>query len=360
MPSAAPFWPPETGASRKAIPAAASRAAIAWAASAAIVEQSTTTVPARAPRTVPCPPRWTSSTSGASGRHETTTSLARPTSSGVSQNCAPSSSASARALAAVREASASGNPAFARFRAMGIPIVPSPTKPTRAAIAAILGSEREGRMAREVVVTEVGGGLAQEIRAGRHVLRSDEPVASGGTDTGPDPYALLLAALGSCTSMTLRLYARKKGWPLERISVALSHERIHETGLRELREADDSRISRITREITLDGALSARAARAPSRDRRPLSGAPDARGRDPDRHDAGGDMRPRVDRRGRADPRRSGRRAGPRSRRRGGPGVRRDASPGASRRTPCAPSRPRTARPGATFPAVRGGLTLTR
>lgn len=110
-------------------------------------------------------------------------------------------------------------------------------------------------MAREVVVTEIEGGLAQEIRAGDHVLRSDEPVASGGTDSGPDPYALLLAALGSCTSMTLRLYAQKKGWPLERISVALSHERIHEQDCENC-EKPDSRISRITREITLAGALS--------------------------------------------------------------------------------------------------------
>jgi putative redox protein len=111
-------------------------------------------------------------------------------------------------------------------------------------------------MSHDVVVTEVGGGLAQEIRAGRHVLRSDEPVSSGGTDTGPDPYALLLAALGSCTSMTLRLYARKKAWPLEGVSVALSHERIHEKDCEDCETKADARISRITREITLTGALS--------------------------------------------------------------------------------------------------------
>lgn len=112
-------------------------------------------------------------------------------------------------------------------------------------------------MTRDVVVTEVGGGLAQEVRAGRHVLRSDEPVPSGGTDTGPDPYMLLLAALGSCTSMTLRLYARKKAWPLERISVALSHERFHEQDCEDCETKEDARISQITREITLTGPLSA-------------------------------------------------------------------------------------------------------
>ncbi len=111
-------------------------------------------------------------------------------------------------------------------------------------------------MMRDVVVTEVGGGLAQEVRAGRHVFRSDEPVPSGGTDTGPDPYALLLAALGACTSMTLRLYAKRKAWPLEGISVALSHERVHEKDCEDCETKEDARISRITREITLKGALS--------------------------------------------------------------------------------------------------------
>jgi len=111
-------------------------------------------------------------------------------------------------------------------------------------------------MTRDVVVTEVAGGLAQEVRAGRHVFRSDEPVSSGGTDTGPDPYALLLAALGSCTSMTLRIYARRKAWPLEGISVALSHERVHAKDCENCETTDDARISRIAREITLTGALS--------------------------------------------------------------------------------------------------------
>ena len=112
-------------------------------------------------------------------------------------------------------------------------------------------------MTSDVVVSEVGGGLAQEVRAGRHVLRSDEPVSSGGTDTGPDPYALLLAALGSCTSMTLRLYARRKGWPLEGIAVALSHERLHGKDCEDCETKEDARISRVTREITLAGDLSA-------------------------------------------------------------------------------------------------------
>ena len=64
-----------------------------------------------------------------------------------------------------------------------------------------------------------------KIAAGRHALVADEPVAAGGTDAGPDPYALLLAALGACTAMTLRMYADRKKWPLGEVTVELSHAR---------------------------------------------------------------------------------------------------------------------------------------
>jgi putative redox protein len=66
-------------------------------------------------------------------------------------------------------------------------------------------------------------GYAQKIVAGRHALTADEPVDNGGTDTGPDPYTLLLAALGACTSITLRMYARRKGWDLGHVQVDLRH-----------------------------------------------------------------------------------------------------------------------------------------
>ena len=68
---------------------------------------------------------------------------------------------------------------------------------------------------------------SRSIRAGRHTLIADEPVAQGGLDSGPNPYDLVLAGLGACTSMTLRLYADHKGLPLERVSVTLKHSRIH-------------------------------------------------------------------------------------------------------------------------------------
>ena len=107
----------------------------------------------------------------------------------------------------------------------------------------------------EVVVTGIGKSLAQRIEAGRHALTSDEPVPSGGTDTGPDPYALLLAALGACTSMTIRMYADRKQWPLEEVRVRLSQGKIHARDCAECETKDDSRIDRITREIVLSGPL---------------------------------------------------------------------------------------------------------
>ena len=78
-----------------------------------------------------------------------------------------------------------------------------------------------------VVVHGSAAGFAQEITAGRHRLTADEPTAVGGADTGPTPYDLLLAALGSCTSMTIGLYARRKQWPLEAVTVKLLHSKIH-------------------------------------------------------------------------------------------------------------------------------------
>lgn len=107
----------------------------------------------------------------------------------------------------------------------------------------------------EVVVTAVGRTLAQRIQAGRHSLTADEPVPSGGTDAGPDPYALLLAALGACTSMTLRMYADRKQWPLEGITVRLSQQQIHARDCAECETKDDTRIDRILREIALTGPL---------------------------------------------------------------------------------------------------------
>lgn len=97
-------------------------------------------------------------------------------------------------------------------------------------------------------------GLRQEIEAGRHRLVADEPVSSGGGDTGPDPYALLAAALGACTSMTLRLYAQRKGWPLEGVVVELSHEKVHAKDCGDC-EGRQGIIDRMERRIRLSGPL---------------------------------------------------------------------------------------------------------
>jgi len=105
----------------------------------------------------------------------------------------------------------------------------------------------------EVLVAEVGK-LAQKIVARKHRLAADEPVELGGTDTGPSPYELLAAALGACTSMTLRLYADRKGFPLESVRVRLRHGKIH--ALDCLRcETKEGKIDRIEREVEVLGDL---------------------------------------------------------------------------------------------------------
>jgi len=105
----------------------------------------------------------------------------------------------------------------------------------------------------DVVVTS-GAGLLQEIRVGPHKLAADEPVAYGGSEQGPTPYELLGAALGACTSMTLRMYARTKGWPLQRVIVTVRHEKIHARDCATC-ETKEGKIDRIEREIVLEGPL---------------------------------------------------------------------------------------------------------
>jgi putative redox protein len=108
-----------------------------------------------------------------------------------------------------------------------------------------------------VLVRETGGGkFQQEIVSGAHRLLADEPVAVGGLDSGLSPYNLLLAALGACTAMTLRLYADHKKLPLERVTVRLTHNKIHAADCENC-ETKDGMLDRIDRNITLEGALDA-------------------------------------------------------------------------------------------------------
>ena len=106
-----------------------------------------------------------------------------------------------------------------------------------------------------ILVRETGPGkLAETITVRGHTLKADEPIEQGGTDTGPNPYDLLCAALGACTTMTLRLYANQKKWPLIRVSVRLSHDKIHAKDCAEC-ETKEGHIDRIERHITLEGPL---------------------------------------------------------------------------------------------------------
>ena len=107
-----------------------------------------------------------------------------------------------------------------------------------------------------VIVRGGIGSLEQEVLAGRHRLVGDEPEGPDGHDAGPSPYDYLLAALGTCTSMTLTLYARRKQWPLERVTVRLQHAKIHAQDCAEC-ETKEGMLDRIEREISLTGPLSA-------------------------------------------------------------------------------------------------------
>jgi len=119
----------------------------------------------------------------------------------------------------------------------------------------IAGTMEEGATS-GVVVRGNAAGFAQEISAGSHRLTADEPKSAGGTGTGLSPYDLLMAALGACTSMTLGMYARRKGWPLEDVVVHLRHSRIYAADCADC-ETKEGMLDRIHRDIRLTGELTA-------------------------------------------------------------------------------------------------------
>lgn len=92
------------------------------------------------------------------------------------------------------------------------------------------------------------------IAAAGHALTADEPASAGGSDAGPDPYALLLSALASCTLITLRMYADRKKWPMDAAEVTLSHDRIHAKDCEDC-ESTTGMITVINRRLKLTGAL---------------------------------------------------------------------------------------------------------
>ncbi|HEU5245916.1 MAG TPA: OsmC family protein [Candidatus Udaeobacter sp.] len=108
----------------------------------------------------------------------------------------------------------------------------------------------------DVVVHGSARSFRQQIAAGKHSLVADEPASAGGGDAGPDPYDYLLTALGVCTSMTVGLYARRKQFPLENITVSLRHSRIYAKDCEEC-ETKDGMLDRIDVEVELTGSLSA-------------------------------------------------------------------------------------------------------
>jgi putative redox protein len=111
-------------------------------------------------------------------------------------------------------------------------------------------------MMNDVVVTSLPN-LKNEVRYGdNHTFITDEPIDVGGEDAGPDPYTLLLAALGSCISMTTTLYARRKGWPLERVIVRLRQNRIHAVDCMECAKETEGYVHRIQHSVSFEGDLS--------------------------------------------------------------------------------------------------------
>ena len=106
----------------------------------------------------------------------------------------------------------------------------------------------------DVIVRGKADSFFQEVVSGRHQLRGDEPVSYGGRDEGPGPYDYLLTALGTCTSMTIGVYARRKQIPLENITVALRHSRIHARDCEDC-ETKQGMLDRIDLEIELTGSL---------------------------------------------------------------------------------------------------------
>lgn len=110
-------------------------------------------------------------------------------------------------------------------------------------------------MARVIARSEPGRALTTVVETRGHRIVADEPAATGGDDLGPGPYELLLASLGACTVMTVELYARRKEWPLERVTIRLEHDR-RVAGPADAAPAG-SRIDRIVYDIDLEGPLDA-------------------------------------------------------------------------------------------------------
>jgi putative redox protein len=123
--------------------------------------------------------------------------------------------------------------------------------------AAVEPAADPGEAPRHVVVRETRASRFQQtVTMGPHTMLADEPAAAGGEDSGPGPYDFVLAGLGACTSMTMRMYADRKSLPLERITVTLQHNKIHAEDCAEC-ETKVGMLDQIDRVISIEGALDA-------------------------------------------------------------------------------------------------------
>ena len=99
-------------------------------------------------------------------------------------------------------------------------------------------------------------GLAVDLTTSSgHQWAADEPTDLGGTDTGPNPYELLLGALAACTSITLSMYAQRKGWDLQRVDISYEHDRVHAKDCEDCEDHQRGFIDRIVSQVTITGDL---------------------------------------------------------------------------------------------------------
>jgi len=103
------------------------------------------------------------------------------------------------------------------------------------------------------ITADLHEGFAVELRAGNHVWFADEPADVGGTDTGPNPYELLLSAVAACTCITVSMYCRRKGWALHSISAKYEFDRVHADDCEDCEDDETGRIDRVRSEIFIEG-----------------------------------------------------------------------------------------------------------